>query len=137
MTINERLQIIDNLGQMWTAFAGIANPYCDAKAIMQFVEAKDRIHSILAEDGKEEEGKDLPELDLDLSRPLPRPTERRSKMKKARIVTEDFRGAAFDLCHKCGGRLGFSATDFIDEEVEEFTSFDQDCICQRHCGIEK
>ncbi len=51
------------------------------------------------------------------------------KMEKGRIVTKDFRGAAFDVCSKCGGRLGFSTTDSMDEDVEEFTSFDQYCIC--------
>ncbi len=52
MTMLERMAVIDSLNEMWAAFASIAKPYRDAKAIMAVVQAKDRIHQILSEDGK-------------------------------------------------------------------------------------
>ncbi len=51
MTLNERMEVIDNLNTMWIAFASVANPYVDAAAIMAVVQAKDRIHTILSQDG--------------------------------------------------------------------------------------
>ena len=54
MTVSERMAVIDSLNEMWKAFASIANPYVDAAAIMAVVQAKDRIHSILSQDGKGE-----------------------------------------------------------------------------------